>query len=290
MSVFLKEKTIKFFAKSLFCLFILIIIFVGGWAYTEAAESGCKNGEEACIQDCGFSSNGQCVVTTKEYKEDGKNITQVMEIPMVDGEDGRVTESYTDSEGEKFYRTGTVNTYEEVTYIGKWKTAEEAEADNTDTENTLESQYEDPDKYKNKTDDDNLHYTLLVPLPQEGGDLKEDVSLDDYLAWVYKFTLYLAAFLAVMQITIGGVMFIASGASEKTRSAAKDKIWNAIYGLILAFGAYLILYTINPQLVSISSKNLESVNVNTDNNENNDGEFEGGGGGEFGGDGTTGSW
>ncbi|NUQ57733.1 MAG: hypothetical protein HUT38_04610, partial [Candidatus Paceibacter sp.] len=60
----------------------------------------------------------------------------------------------------------------------------------------------------------------------------------------------------VLQITIGGVMWIASGANEKTRGEAKSKIESAIWGLVLAFAAYLVLYTINPQLVSFEGNSF----------------------------------
>ena len=46
-------------------------------------------------------------------------------------------------------------------------------------------------------------YTLLQPLPQEGEDLKENVTLKEYLTWAFRFTLALAGFLAVMMIVIG---------------------------------------------------------------------------------------
>lgn len=105
--------------------------------------------------------------------------------------------------------------------------------------------------------DSGFGYVLLEPLPRaDGASLEKNVTLTEYMAWVYKFILFFAAFLAVMQITIGGAMFIASGANEKTRSSARDKIWGAIYGLILVFAAYLVLYTINPQLVSTTPDSL----------------------------------
>lgn len=93
-------------------------------------------------------------------------------------------------------------------------------------------------------------YTLLQPLPKEGGSLDENVTLTEYLTWVYRFTLAMAGFLAVLMIVIGGVEYIASGANEKLRSDAHSRIENALWGLALALAAYLILYTINPKLVN----------------------------------------
>ena len=96
-------------------------------------------------------------------------------------------------------------------------------------------------------------YTLLQPLPQEGEDLKENVTLKQYLTWAFRFTLALAGFLAVMMIVIGGVEYIISGANESSRSDAKKRINSAISGLVLALVSYLVLYTINPSLVDFNN-------------------------------------
>lgn len=86
-------------------------------------------------------------------------------------------------------------------------------------------------------------YTLLQPLPGKGTEVS---GLSDYLSWLFKFALAAAAFLAVLQIVIGGIQIIAGGASETARSNAKKRIQDAIWGLLLAFGAVLVLETISP--------------------------------------------
>ena len=99
---------------------------------------------------------------------------------------------------------------------------------------------------------DKFTYTLLQPLPVEGGFLKDskNVTLEEYLTWAFRFVLALAGFLAVMMIVIGGVEYIISGASESMRGEAKKRIENAIWGLVMALVSYLVLYTINPSLVN----------------------------------------
>jgi len=86
-------------------------------------------------------------------------------------------------------------------------------------------------------------YTLLQALP---GGVTEVSKLSDYLSWLFKFTLAAAAFLAILQIVIGGLQIIYGGASEIARSNAKKRIRDALWGLLLAFGAVLILETISP--------------------------------------------
>src|SRR3989344_4016078 len=128
------------------------------------------------------------------------------------------------------------------------------------------------------TSGDKLTYTLLQSLPKEGTDLRENVTLEEYLTWAFRFVLALAGFLAVLMIVIGGVEYIISGASEAMRGEAKKRIENAIWGLVMALVSYLVLYTINPSLVDFnnnqffkeketttSESNSESSSNNTEN-------------------------
>ncbi len=64
----------------------------------------------------------------------------------------------------------------------------------------------------------------------------------------FVYLIYAAVILAVIMITIGGVEYIISIVPGK-KEQGKKRIWNAIYGLILLFAAYMILRTINPALV-----------------------------------------
>ncbi len=94
-------------------------------------------------------------------------------------------------------------------------------------------------------------YTLLQRLPGLDEQLLPQGGFASYLQWLFKFALAAAAFLAVTQIVIGGVQLIIGGASEQARGDAKDRIYDAIWGLLLAFSAWLILEIINPGLVNM---------------------------------------
>jgi len=67
--------------------------------------------------------------------------------------------------------------------------------------------------------------------------------------------------------TYGGVLYLIAG--DKDPSSAKSYMKNALYGLLLALGSYLILNTINPQLVSIKNLELPPINSSTNNNNGN---------------------
>jgi len=66
------------------------------------------------------------------------------------------------------------------------------------------------------------------------------------LSRLYVYGVGVVAIAAMIMLVIGGVQYMVAG--EKDPSSAKERIRNAIWGLILALTSYLILYTINPDL------------------------------------------
>ena len=103
-------------------------------------------------------------------------------------------------------------------------------------------------------------YTLLEPLPcvptqknpcSEGSVIKE-FNLEQYIEYIFKFAIALAVILAVFMIIVGGFEYMLSESFTKKQSA-KEKITNAVLGLLGALASYLILATIDPRLVAINT-------------------------------------
>ncbi len=86
-------------------------------------------------------------------------------------------------------------------------------------------------------------YTLLAPLAG-----LTTVTLTQYLEGMVRIVIGLAGILAVIMIVICGIQMIGSP-SVSQKSAAKECIWNAIFGLLLAISSWVILNTINEQLL-----------------------------------------
>lgn len=95
-------------------------------------------------------------------------------------------------------------------------------------------------------------YQLLAPLPGENGQLISDVNPEDglgtYLNLMIKIFIGLCAVLSVVMIVVGGLEYMTSELSH-SKEAGKEKIRDAIFGLLIALGAYALLYTINPDLL-----------------------------------------
>ncbi len=97
-----------------------------------------------------------------------------------------------------------------------------------------------------------ISYTPLAPLPginDSGGP----ITLTTYLSGLFYLGLGIATILAVVMIVFAGVQMIASAGNEAWRSAAKERIKNALFGLLLALFAWLIIFTVNPQILGVLS-------------------------------------
>lgn len=97
-------------------------------------------------------------------------------------------------------------------------------------------------------------YELLAPFPGTG----DSPSLSSYLVALFKMLLGAAVILAVIMIVIGGVQYMGSE-SIFSHEDSKKRIWGAVFGLLLAFLAYIILQTINPGLLNVG---FSLVNLN----------------------------
>ena len=73
-----------------------------------------------------------------------------------------------------------------------------------------------------------------------------------YITNLYKFGLWTIGLAALLMISIGGFMYITSAGNNALMGKAKGIITDAIIGVLLAMVTYLLLYTINPDLVKFT--------------------------------------
>jgi len=101
-------------------------------------------------------------------------------------------------------------------------------------------------------------YTLEMALPGTGSTVSgadAGAFLANYLTALFKFGFYLLAFLAVAMIVYGGIMYMVPGKTGE----AKEKIWGAVIGVFFLMCSYLILQTIDPELLSLNPKVLTKL-------------------------------
>lgn len=111
----------------------------------------------------------------------------------------------------------------------------------------------------------------LVFTPQVGlpglADKGQQISLTNgdtsYLAQMvkgfYNYGLGIAGILAAIVLMAGGVLWLTSAGSSDKISQAKGLIMGSITGLLLVFGSWLILKTINPYLLNFKIRDIKGI-------------------------------
>lgn len=122
------------------------------------------------------------------------------------------------------------------------------------------------------TQENDLKYNFLAPLPCDsgegcvGGELKTfdpagDNKIGGYLNVMIRIFIGICAVLAVIMIVVGGLEYMTSELISNKENG-KHRIRGAIFGLILALGAWTILNQINPDILNTDLKSLEKITVN----------------------------
>ena len=95
---------------------------------------------------------------------------------------------------------------------------------------------------------DGTPYVPLAPLNTSPGQAVESST---YIPNLFRFGIGIAGGLAVLAIAYGGIKYMLSDVVT-SKSDAISGIKNALLGLLLVLAAFLILRTINPDLVNLS--------------------------------------
>jgi len=83
--------------------------------------------------------------------------------------------------------------------------------------------------------------------------------LAQYISGVYKYAVGIGGILAAVMMMIGGIQYLTAGGDAGRVAKGKEKISDAILGLFLVLGTYMILNTINPNLVSMQGLVINAV-------------------------------
>ncbi|MEK7598136.1 MAG: hypothetical protein AAB487_00160 [Patescibacteria group bacterium] len=100
-------------------------------------------------------------------------------------------------------------------------------------------------------------YKPMEEIP--GYTLAAPYDFFDYIAIIYRFGIGAVGIAAMIMLSIGGFMYITSAGNNASMEKAKGVITDAIVGLLLALSAYIILYTINPDLVKLRKPTVAPI-------------------------------
>lgn len=93
--------------------------------------------------------------------------------------------------------------------------------------------------------EDTSNSPLLTPFYQSQ-------NLPGLINAVFKIALSVGAILAVLRLAYAGFLYMGSSDMWGEKAQAKEIIRNAIMGLLLLLSIYMILYQINPDIVSLN--------------------------------------
>jgi len=100
----------------------------------------------------------------------------------------------------------------------------------------------------------------LVTKDETTGQYKIQTAwIAEYLAGLYGYIISIVGILAAMTFIIGAVIYLTSAGNASRVGEAKSWMISSVFGLILALSSYLILYLINPALVTFRGLTIQAV-------------------------------
>lgn len=94
----------------------------------------------------------------------------------------------------------------------------------------------------------------------DGGLLRGRVGdLAGYLGIIYNFLISIVGVVAGVFILVGGFQYVTAGGDAARVTSAKQRISSALIGFVLALSSFVLLNTINPQLVNLKVPSVTDV-------------------------------
>lgn len=88
-------------------------------------------------------------------------------------------------------------------------------------------------------------------------------SIANYINYLFVFALALSGFLALGMMTLGGLQYVLAAGNVSKVEEAKNKITQALIGLGVILVSFLLLRTINPDLVKLKNPDLSPPSIRT---------------------------
>ena len=95
-----------------------------------------------------------------------------------------------------------------------------------------------------------LNFTQPTCTQDDNGEYLCKVNwLGEYITWIYNYALKVAGILAAIVLMAGGVLWLISSGDASKIKQASDLIIGAVTGLVILLSSYVLLITVNPELV-----------------------------------------
>ncbi len=113
--------------------------------------------------------------------------------------------------------------------------------------------------------------TLQLPIPtfpgfsdiqvlQDGENRSIDIPfLAEYVVALYRYAIGIMVTIAMVMVVVGGFQWTTARGNASAIQEARDRITNAVMGIVLALGSYAILAAINPELVNFRNIRIDLI-------------------------------
>ena len=102
---------------------------------------------------------------------------------------------------------------------------------------------------------------LEVDYPEIRGEQPEETTtpVTKYFKYIFNFLIWISGIIALVVLTNAGFQYFTSAGSPEAINDAKGKIGAALLGILILFGSYLILTTVNPDLIVFRLPRLRPI-------------------------------
>ena len=81
----------------------------------------------------------------------------------------------------------------------------------------------------------------------------------EYFKYIFNFFVWISGLIALVVLVQAGLSYLTSAGNPEAMNDAKSKIAAALLGILILFGSYLILTTINPDLIAFHLPRLKPI-------------------------------
>ena len=86
-------------------------------------------------------------------------------------------------------------------------------------------------------------------------------TIGEYIKQIYKYAIGIVGIVAVIVMMVGGVLWMTAGGNPTQVSSAQQYITGALTGLVLVMFSYVILKTVNPDLINFQTHTIASIEM-----------------------------
>ncbi|MBI2454070.1 MAG: hypothetical protein HYV54_00640 [Parcubacteria group bacterium] len=99
---------------------------------------------------------------------------------------------------------------------------------------------------------------LEIDFPEISGIKPTDnFGPGNWVNYFFVFGLGVVGLAILGTVIYAGILYLTAGDNSGKVTEAKDRLWGAVIGLVILMGSYIILRTINPQLVDIKNPEIK---------------------------------